>query len=305
MDAAPQRDVTASPAGDAPTPLFVLGGHRGGTTLLQRLLNSYDDVAVWGEHEGVLTQVADAYFRGAESRELWRNVRAPGTSDPRSDWQAWMSAVAPADWDASFRRLVTSLFLPADAAGLRCWGFKEIRYGTTPGDRAIELLARLFPEAHVAFIVRNPFNMLASAASRPEGPRRLRDVVRACGRLATRFGAFDRWHRSGRLRSHWIVYEDLVREEGHVHRLLADLGRALGPAQREVLAAEGGGRGSSFRDAAVNERWRRLPPAWLAVARHGLAPTARTLGYSLPPVSPAWRLAAPALWRRAGGGPVA
>jgi hypothetical protein len=212
-----------------------------------------------------------------------------------------MSAVSRDDWDASFRRLVTSLFLPAGRRGVRVWGFKEIRYGTMPDDRAIELLARLFPDARVAFLVRNPFNMLASAYTRPEGPRVLADVVRVCRRIATRFRTFAEWHRSGRLRSHWIVYEELIEERGAIHRLLADLGRTLGPAQHEVLAAEGGGRGSSFRDGAVNERWRRLPAGWLAVARYGLGPIARELGYPLPPVSPVRRIVAPVLWRRGGG----
>jgi hypothetical protein len=302
MDAAPHRDVIADPE-TAATPLFVLGGHRGGTTLVQRLLNSYDDVTIWGEHEGVLTQIADAYFRGLESASLFRDVRAPGTSDPRSDWQAWMSGVDAADWEATFRRLVTGLF-PV-AAGARHWGFKEIRYGTTAEDRAIELLARLFPHARVAFVVRNPFNMLASAHSRPEGPRALADVVRICARIAQRFATFHDWHRSRRLESYWIVYEQLLREDGDVHRLLTALGRTLGPAQQAVLAAEGSGRGSSFHDAAVNERWRRLPIGWLAVARPGLGPIATALDYPLPPVSPFWRLAAPVLWRRGGGGPIA
>jgi hypothetical protein len=290
------------PSDTNPTPLLVLGGHRGGTTMLQRLLNSYDDVAIFGEHEGILTPVAEAYFRGAESPQLFGNVRAPGTSDPRTDWQAWMSAVGPAEWDASFRTLVESLFRRPDATGVRHWGFKEIRYGTTPGDRAIDLVARLFPESRVAFLVRNPFNMLASAHSRPEGPRTLGDVVRTCRRIATRFATFRRWHASGRLRSHWIVYEDLVRETGAIHELLAALGRTLGPAQHEVVAAEGGSRGSSFHDTRVNERWRRLPPVWLAVARHGMGSIATALGYPPPPVSPFLRLAAPVLWRRAGGG---
>ena len=294
--------MTAPTDTPAATPLLVLGGHRGGTTLLQRLLNSYDDVTVFGEHEGILTQIAEAYFRGVESPQLFRDVRAPGASDPRIDWQAWMSAVTPAEWDASFRRFVESLFRRPDVPGVRHWGFKEIRYGTTPGDRAIDLLARLFPEARVAFIVRNPFNMLASAQSRPEGPRALADVVRTCRRIATRFATFRRWHASGRLRSHWIVYEELVRETGAVHEFLAALGRTLGPAQHEVVAAEGGGRGSSFHDADVNERWRRLPATWLAVARHGLGPIATALGYPLPPVSPLLRAAAPVLWRRGGGG---
>jgi hypothetical protein len=281
-----------------PRPLFVLGGHRGGTTLLQRVLNSYDDVAIFGEHEGVLTPIADAYFRGVDSEQMFADVRAERASDPRNDWQAWMSAVDRASWDASFRTLVTSLFRPARAEGLRHWGFKEIRYGTTPGDRAFDLLATLFPDASVAFIVRNPFNMLASAHSRPEGPRSIADVVRVCGRIATRFESFRRWHASGRVRSHWVVYEELAREAGGVHELVADLGHTIGPAQREVIAAEGGGRGSSFHDADVNERWRRLPAAWLAVARERLEPIATALGYAPPPVGPLWRLAAPWLRRR-------
>lgn len=294
--------MTATPDTPEATPLFVLGGHRGGTTLLQRLLNSYDDVAVFGEHEGILTPVAEAYFRGAESPQLFANVRVAGASDPRTDWQAWMSAVTPDEWDAHFRRFVQSLFVRPEAAGVRYWGFKEIRYGTTPGDRAIDLLGRLFPASRIAFLVRNPFNMLASAHSRPEGPRALVDVVRTCRRIATRFMTFRRWHASGRLQSHWIVYEDLVRETGPVHELVAALGHTLGPAQHAVITAEGGGRGSSFHDADVNERWRKLPAVWLAVARHGMGPTATVLGYPLPSVSPLLRLAAPVLWRRAGGG---
>jgi hypothetical protein len=283
------------------TPLFVLGGHRGGTTLLQRLLNSYDDVAVWGEHEGVLSPIADAYFRGAESTRLFANVRTAGTSDPRRDWQAWMTAVGRDEWDASFRGLVQSLFLPAAAPAVRHWGFKEIRYGAAAGDRAIDLLVRLFPDARLAFIVRNPFNMLASARSRPEGPRDLAAVAQTCRRIARRFESFLAWRGREGVRTYWIVYEELVQAAGDIQRLVEDLGHAIGPAQREVLAAEGGGRGSSFHDAAVNDRWRRLPPSWLALAREVLGPVAVALGYSVPPLGAGWRLAGPLLrWRVTG-----
>jgi hypothetical protein len=291
-----QRDMTPMPAVEAATPLFVLGGHRGGTTLVQRILNSYDGIIIWGEHEGALTPIAHAYFRGAQSSNLFLNVRDPATSDPRTDWQAWMGAVSSEGWDTAFRHLVQSLFQAPASAGLLAWGFKEIRYGATAGDRALDLLVRLFPEARVAFVVRNPFNMLASATARPGGPRSLQQITLVCLRIATRFRTFLDWHRSGRMRSYWIVYEELITARGDVHRLLADLGLTFGAAQDEVLAAEGRGRGSSFHDLHVNERWRHLPRTGLAVARHALAPIAGELGYPLPPVSPLHRVAAQVFW---------
>ena len=51
------------------------GGRRGGTTLLQRVLNSYDDVAVYGEHEGVLTPIATP-TSAAPRAQLFGDVRA-------------------------------------------------------------------------------------------------------------------------------------------------------------------------------------------------------------------------------------
>jgi len=277
-------------------PLFLLGAHRSGTTLLQRLLNSLDDVIVWGEHEGVLSEVARAYFRGAESPWLFTNVR-PSKTDPRENWQAWLGALDPAGWDDAFRGLVQALFPPLDPARTRWWGFKEIRYGRTSDDRTVEFLGRLFPQAIFVFIVRHPLNALASAYRAPEGPRRLADAARVCRRWRTRYQGFRDWHASGRLRSYWIVYEDLVQGEGEIRRLLEDIGHAFGPAQAEVLAAEGG-RGSSFRQpGAPAERWRVLPPSWRALAGHAVGPLAVGLGYTMPPVGLGWRLVAPLLWR--------
>ena len=155
-------------------------------------------------------------------------------------------------------------------------------------------------------MVRNPFNMLASAHSRPEGPRALADVVRICDRIAQRFRTFADWHRSRRLRELLDRLRGARAREGDVHRLVAALGHTLGPAQQAVIAAEGGGRGSSFRDAEVNERWRRLPAAWARRRAARARPDRdRASAIALPPVSPFWRLAAPVLWRRGGGGSIA
>jgi len=44
------------------SPIFLLGTGRSGTTLLQRIINSAEDVIIWGEHGGFLSQVSEAYF---------------------------------------------------------------------------------------------------------------------------------------------------------------------------------------------------------------------------------------------------
>ena len=43
------------------TPVFLVGTGRSGTTLVQRLLNSYSDTLIWGEHAGFLQQYSEAY----------------------------------------------------------------------------------------------------------------------------------------------------------------------------------------------------------------------------------------------------
>ena len=47
---------------DQETPIFVLGIWRSGTTLMQRILNSVDDVYIWGEQGFFLKHIAEAYF---------------------------------------------------------------------------------------------------------------------------------------------------------------------------------------------------------------------------------------------------
>src|SRR5262249_17774513 len=97
------------------------------------------------------------------------------------------------------------------------------------------------------------------------------------------YRAYLAWHRSGRVRSFWIRYEDLIEGKGEVLALLDHLGKSFGDRQREVLAAEGG-RGSSFRDEGFNERWRKLPAAWIGVVHACVGgPTAEPGSASGPP----------------------
>lgn len=310
----PSPGHTSRPAVPPGPPVFVLGAARTGTTLLQRILNSYDDILVWGEHAGVLRDLAAAYFRGAESPYLFSHAlplaEVLAGSEPENRWQAWMTWLGREQWPAVFREIVEALLVPRGLPGKQHWGFKETRYlGDGIEDRTVEFLHAPYPEALFAFVVRHPLNALASARRMTFGRRRgLLALQRAADRWLARYRAYEAWHRSGRLRSFWIVYEELKEGRGAILDLLAAIGKSLGPRQQAVMNAAAG-RGSAFRDARVNERWKQLPWHWLMVIDAILGPHMSALGYTRPRLAPGVRLVGrvlvPALrtwnrWRASG-----
>jgi len=266
-------------------PIFILGAPRTGTTLLQRLLNSYDDVLIWGEHAGFLTHVARGFYEAWDHPNVFRDVRSVQavleTSDPEDSWQAWMSPSTRDDWLAGFRALLERLYAPEGLPGKRYWGFKEIRYLTTTGDRTLDLLHALYPDAVFVFIVRNAFNAMASVSRIPSGPRRLGELIATCGRWRRRYEGYRAWHESGRIRSHWIRYEDLIEGHGELLGLLVSLGRTLGAQQHAVLRSTEG-RWSSFEDESFDDRWRSLPATWRWVISALLGSLNVQLGYEHP-----------------------
>jgi hypothetical protein len=277
----------------AAEPIFLFGAARTGTTLLQRLLNSYDDVMIWGEHAGMLEPIADAFYRGWDSPHLFRE-RLPladvlADSRPEERFQAWLGWYGRDDWTAAYRNLLERLFVPEGLPGKRHWGFKEIRYMSRPEDRTLDLLRLLFPESLFVFIVRNPYNALASTKRLAEGAHTLSELRDLCARWRWRYEAYRRVFEADSSRSFWIVYEDLVQAKGDIHRLLGRLGKSLGERQQQVLEATGG-RGSSFRDDEFHARWKRLPATWLAVITASLGPLTGQLGYSPPSHAAAYRL---------------
>ncbi|MCW5891966.1 MAG: sulfotransferase [bacterium] len=270
-------------------PVFVLGHARSGTTLLQRVLNSYDDVLVWGEHAGIVRPLADAYFGGLATPNLFEHARPLAEvlrdSAAASSWQAWMTWLGPAEWPVAFRRMLETLFVPEGLPGKRVWGFKEIRYGAEPGDRTLAFLHALWPDARFAFVVRNPLNTFASHRRMPGGAGTLPALVRQTTRWSRRYAHYREFEATSGARCFWVVYEELVAERGAVHDLVRDLGHGFGDAQRAVIAS-GEGRGSSFSAGDVHERWTRLPLLWRAVLDAGLGTQMATFGYARPPLAP-------------------
>ena len=150
-------------------PIFLLGTKRSGTTLLQRILNSAEDVMIWGEHGGFLNQIAEAYFLNFEDKTIIRNIpannalfrphaKARQLKDAKL-WTGWHNYYSQEDVKNMFASFISSFFVPAFGKKDRYWGFKETRYGFA--DRTIEMLAELYPNAKFIFIIRNPIDIVA------------------------------------------------------------------------------------------------------------------------------------------------
>lgn len=281
-----------------PGPLFILSSGRSGSTLLQRVLNSYDQITIWGEHAGFLTPLAESYFRLLENPGS-REYLFPGTTDKplcsladlveRKDprhWQAWINFVTPADVATFFRHHVESFLRHPVMASDHVWGFKEIRYGGR--DRVIEFLRELFPDAVFVFLCRNALSTLASQRQTFHGTTRLgrfvpsKRFLEACRAWREQNQALHGWHRSGKLHSHWLRFEDLAADGERALRPLLDvLGLEFGERQRMVFELDEG-RGSRKPQTEVVDRWRNLGWLPLLAAEALVGEVNAALGYESP-----------------------
>jgi hypothetical protein len=152
-------------------PVVLIGSGRCGSTLLQAILNTNPEFLIWGEHNGILRQIAAAYFKIAspitgfpDELKLTAAERIERLHD-QSRVTAWDNLFDRDALRARFRIFIRSLF--ADPTG-RCprWGFKEIRYGRGSHDLVLPLLRECFPEGRFIFVVREPgatlFSMLSA-----------------------------------------------------------------------------------------------------------------------------------------------
>ncbi len=144
---------------------------RSGSTFLQRLLNTHPDIVLFGEHEGFLRGLRDAYSRLAAPRtvallktgrsQLDAILSAEPVTDTPGGWSIeWTNAMRPADITPAFAQFVKDLIYPPSvrSSSHRYWGFKEIRYGADE----LRFLKAIFPEARFLVLARDPLAVYRS-----------------------------------------------------------------------------------------------------------------------------------------------
>ena len=229
------------PQTDAKFPIFLLGTGRCGSTLLQKILNSVENVMIYGEHGGFLKQIAAAYFLNLEDKMIEKYIMSQNASgnDPSSVfeilknpqlWSAWTNWYNRHSVKGNFRDFIESFFNPVSLKQKVHWGFKEIRYGLD--DRVPEMLADLYPNGRFVFIVRHPVDVIASKIS-----ARASEGIEADARTwVAQNTYFLDFYRENRERSRIVYYEELISNNSKDLSHLFDwLDFALSDEQRGII----------------------------------------------------------------------
>jgi hypothetical protein len=140
-----------SSSGGAGFPIFLLGVHRGGTTFVQRLLNCHENVTVWGENAGLVSQLRAA---GNHERQVPERAAFAEFSAFAARIVSWASPIDAGDYVRLAAKFVESIY-----ATSRFWGFKEIRHGHIDD---IAFLKAMFPACRLVLLLRRPRDVLIS-----------------------------------------------------------------------------------------------------------------------------------------------
>jgi len=148
-------------------PIFLLGSGRSGTTLLMKILNSVDDIMLYGEHGGFLKQIAESYFLNFTDYEIKKRfineVEPDLVFTKKYEYNMgypWLHWYGKDTIKRNYKKFVESFFNPDKLSKRVFWGFKEIRYGI--GDQVLEMLIDLYPNARFVLIARDPVDVIAS-----------------------------------------------------------------------------------------------------------------------------------------------
>jgi hypothetical protein len=140
-------------------PIFLFAsGHRTGSTLLQRLLNSCPDCLIWGEHNGYLNGFKGEYEKILEWEKLHSGIRKTFLLQGYGEFIANMTPEVYELKNATHLHITALFGLPAAKVGRSTWGFKEVRYGA----EIVLFLQDFYPKARFIHLTRNVIDCFIS-----------------------------------------------------------------------------------------------------------------------------------------------
>lgn len=139
------------------TPIFVLSTARSGSTLLQRILGTYPEIATAAEPWLLIPLVYASRQRGVHAEYEHGTLAAA-----IEDFSAQLPGGQP-DFDAEVREFAERLYARSVGPGQRYFLDK-----TPPYFLIVDELLRIFPDAKFVFLWRNPLAVAASLADWPQ-----------------------------------------------------------------------------------------------------------------------------------------
>lgn len=191
-------------------PVFLVGMPRSGTKLLRDLLNRHPLVGIPEAETEVLPDWAARWpsFGNLARPEVWLSFvrQVEGSAyfvylreerGIKVDAVSWRAACPDLSMAGVFEGLCR---LHGGAPDEGIWGDKSPGYL-----RHIDLLWRLWPDAHIVHLVRDPRDQALSAA-KAWG----KDIVRGAARWADSVDQAERWLSARPQQAHLLRYEDLI-----------------------------------------------------------------------------------------------
>lgn len=207
--------------------ILVITYGRSGSTLLQGVLNSIDNVVLRGENGNIFYDLFKAYQKLIDLK----TARSQAV-EPRRPWYG-ICLIDEDELMARFRDLAKAILLPdqRDDSPELTYGFKEIRYDEVGDDlfAYLDFLTQLFPNTALVFNTRKIEDVAAS------GWWKDRDKAQVIEQLRSLEDQF-RSYAGGKDYCYFIEYEDVIRQGIQLQNLFQFLGGEYRPlAVREVL----------------------------------------------------------------------
>lgn len=139
--------------------LFIVTYGRSGSTLIQGMINTIPGYVVRGENNDIAGSLLAAY------RQMPQRAFGPRVCDTTDPYYGQEYLNSPY-YMKGFRRFFEEVLLADQArAGVRCFGFKEVRYTPEDIDDKLKFLRAVFPECCFVFNIRAAAEVVASQKS--------------------------------------------------------------------------------------------------------------------------------------------
>jgi hypothetical protein len=217
------------------SPILLLSSGRTGSTLIQRIINTSENIVMWGEHNGMLSGIARSYFNILYSKPIndfhYSRLDEISPSLIEHSYSEYNKVI---NWLNSFDKIKTKELYQSFIFSLlnqeirinehQKWGFKEICY--TNQDRTVDMFFDLFPETKIIFSIRNPLDEILSmmfafyseaaresAFTNNDIDRLIVDIHKFAQRINIYLTSFVQWRQELGSNSIIIRYEDLIEQK--------------------------------------------------------------------------------------------